>query len=1306
VSGTGDDVGGVVGRNDHGSIIYTWYATTDAAGKAINGSNASGLGTAKTLAELQTMPLGSGGFGFDSTAWRTNATDGSTALVATTPMLQAFKSTALDSAIAHTAVQYGTAEKPLTNIYRTSADLTLDMSTLTRDANMGVAVYGHNLTVNNFTPTANDTSFWGSYAAKDETDTTKSGNLVLQNDNGFTINKDMQLVAATSITLSAKDSATGTIIDYGKNITPTLIITAKNIVLDTDRVDTAAGNAKTTVTLNAAGTAKAGYTPTGTMTATVNGASVSVPDYATTNNKRTYYPAITVKGDAAFSEGQWIKNVNELQAMGTNEDTLKKTYFLYGDIDASATKTWNQDTTPSAYQGFMPVGNVESPFTGIFDGLNHTVDGLYINLPAMDYVGLFGRSSGAIQNIGLVGDSITGHDFVGGVAGLSMDITNVYNTGTISGQKLVGGITGSGYDITDAYNTGTISGGAWGNVGGVAGYITNGTITNAYNTGTISGGAWGNVGGVVGNNSEGTITNVYNTGAVSGGGSVGGVAGENFKGTITNVYNTGAVSGTGDYVGGVAGQNYNGTITNALWANDLKYTLAEGYKKPAQAVGNMADTATVKGAALADMKKAATYSSWGNDGNEVNDGNDGNDGNDAVYSTVAASGNAGTVWRIYEGDTTPLLTSFFKGVVTVTGLSNQTVTYNGTNQTADLSGASYSPSDIDSDHIYAGGARDTGSYSAIYSDQQGYDLVNANTLTITPVTLTATLTGKTGNTYAFTKTYDGTNSVTKNLVLGTTYTFGADQVISGDTVSIAANSSGIYADKDVADGKTISYTGITLTGADASNYKIASTLSGDVGQITKKDLTVALLDAQNISKVYDGTTTVTAALVKDQNYSLPDLVSGDAVTLTASGTYDNKNAGTGKQVSFTNLGLTGTDAGNYNLKTKELGGAIGQIDQRTIAAEIKSGSTFAKEYDGTDVVTTALVKDTNYVLTTVVSGDDLSLDTTKISGTYTPGKDVGDDLSVIFTGLKLTGKDAGNYDLLDFAMGENYGKITPKALTATLTGDNAFTKVYDGTTTVNQALGTNYALDGIVADSDKVSLSAGSGAYNDKNAGDNKTITFSGLTLTGTGAGNYTIASTLSGAVGQITRKTITGSLASGYSFDKTYDGTTTAKLGNGYTLNGVVAGDTVPLTAAKGFYDSSAMGDRTVTFSGFSINDGNYLLSMADSLSGTGKITSGSQDHNYSDALTSISSFFGANPSDGYTIFSGSPEDYIPRAVTKNNGQSYQVGVTQVTQTWYNGPATITIINGGITLPRDILLGSTYDTRTVVIKGKDSYQI
>ena len=1273
---------------------------------------------------------------------------------------------------------------------------------------------------------------------------------------------------------TAATTAAGDIINLGKLQTTSLVLEGNNITIQNAADITSNGSTPLTsaVTAKAAGIITVGHAvaETTTRSFTIGGTATdkTVHDYKNATVAASGYAATDLAGTAkSVTESMLVDNVYDLQNMDAK---LAGNYMLSGNIDASETNSWNTGA------GFSPVGSWGSKFTGSFDGACRTISGLTINRSSTDNVGLFGYVNGSvIQSVGLAGGSITGAGYVGGVAGKN----------------------------------------------------------------------------------DGTIQNTYNMGAVSGKNNVGGVAGLS-----------------------------NGSITNALWANDLSYKPETGKTAPNWAVGNIVDSD--KGETLATMKQAATYESWKDDsGREI----------------VAATGGAGTAWRIYAGNTTPLLTSFFKGVVTVTGLDNRTVTYNGTTQKADLSGVTYSPADIDTGHILTG-VRNVGAYSAIYSDQQGYDLVDSgnHTLTITPLALQATLTGKTGNTYVFTKTYDGTNSVTKDLVLGTTYTF--DNAVSGDTVSIAANSSGIYANKNVGDDKTITFTGITLTGADAGNYTIATTLSGNVGQITKKNITAslnavsggtyvftreyngqknvtqaldnnysfaagaiesedtvsltagtsaytdknvgdtkeitfgglaldgedkgnynltttsltgnvgqitkknitvslngsyvftktydggtdvkqalgtnysfatgdiekgdtvsltagtsaytdknvgdtkeitfgnlvlgdaaagnynlttesltgdvgqitkknitaslnALGDAYVFTKIYDGGTDVKQALGNNYSFATGNIVSGETVGLTAgtgaytdknvgdtkeitfgglaldgadkgnynltttelsgsvgqitkknitaslnalsdvyvftkiydggtdvkqalgnnysfatgdvesvdankvsltagTGAYTDKNVGNTKKITFGSLALGGDEAGNYNLTTTELTGNVGRIEKKTIAAEIKSGSTITKEYDGTDVITTALAKDSNYVLTDVVSGDDLSLDTAKTSGTYTGGKDAGDNLNISFTGLKLTGADQGNYALTNSEMNGNYGQITPKTLTATLTGDNAFTKVYDGTTAVSQALGTNYALDGIMADSDKVLLSAGSGAYNDKNAGDNKTITFSGLTLTGTGAGNYTIASTLSGAVGQITRRTITGTLASGYSFDKVYDGTTTATLGNGYTLSGVAAGDKVPLTAAKGFYDSSAIGDRTVTFSGFSINDGNYLLSMADSLSGKGKITSGSQDHNYSDALTGVSSSFGANPSDGYTIFGGAPEDYVPRAVTKNNGQSYQVGVSQVTQTWYNGPTTITIINGGITLPKGILLGSTYDTRTVVIKGGNGYEI
>ena len=749
------------------------------------------------------------------------------------------------------------------------------------------------------------------------------GNLVASTRAIDSVDADGFATSGVNPLATAATAAAGDIVNLGKLQTASLMLEGNNITIQNAADITSDGSTPLTsaVTAKAAGIITVGHkvTETTTRSFTINGTATdkTVHDYANDTYAGSGYTASKLDGATnAVKESMLVDNVYDLQNMDAK---LSGNYMLSGDIAASETSSWNTGA------GFSPVGNATNTFTGTFDGANHTINGLYINRPTTYNVGLFGYvNGGAIQNVGLVGGSITGKGYIGGVAGYNTNdgtITNVYNTGTVSGDQYTGGVVGynSYSTITKAYNTGLVSCNQ--NTGGVAGGNDGGIITHVYNTGVVCK-ATEAAGGVVGSNSnEGTIMNVYNMGAVSGGGEVGGVAGINgnqciianayntgavsglYKvggitgynvGTITNVYNTGAVSGVAQNIGGVVGEDY-GTITNALWANDVGGT-------PTTAVGNVADPNTVKGETLANMKKAATYSSW--------------TGTNAVSSV----GNAGTAWRIYEGNTTPLLTSFFKGVVTVTGLSNQSVTYNGTTQKADLSGATYDPNNIDASHILAGSGRNAGTYSAIYSDQQGYDLVNTNTLTINP--------------------------------------------------------------------------------------------------------------------------------------------------------------------------------------------------------------------------------------------------------------------------------------------------------------------------------------------------------------------------------------------------KTITGSLASGYSFDKVYDGTTTAYLGNGYTLDGVVAGDTVSLTAAKGFYDSSIIGDRIVTFSGFSINDGNYLLSMADSLSGTGKITSGSLERNYQDALAGIGSYFGANPSDGYTIFRGAPEDYVPRAVTKNNGQSYQVGVSQVTQTWYNGPTTITIINGGIALPKDILLGSIPDTRTVVIKGSNSYEI
>lgn len=217
---------------------------------------------------------------------------------------------------------------------------------------------------------------------------------------------------------------------------------------------------------------------------------------------------------------------------------------LTADIVVNANVLKSDGTlNEGTFKEWTPIATSASPYTGIFDGQNHTISGLYFNQENSYDVGLFGRNNGKIANAGILDSYFYGTSKVGGVCG------NNY-TGT----------------ITNCYNTGSVSG--LGNLGGVNGYNDGGTITNSYNAGSVSG-TERYVGGVSGYNDGGTITNCYNVGSVGGSGYVGGVNGWN-KGIITNCYNTGSVSGTGVNVGGVIGRNEsNASITNCYYDSTI-----------------------------------------------------------------------------------------------------------------------------------------------------------------------------------------------------------------------------------------------------------------------------------------------------------------------------------------------------------------------------------------------------------------------------------------------------------------------------------------------------------------------------------------------------------------------------------------------------------------------------------------------------------------------------------------------------------------------------------------------------------------
>ena len=224
-----------------------------------------------------------------------------------------------------------------------------------------------------------------------------------------------------------------------------------------------------------------------------------------------------------------------------------------------------------SFKEWTPIATSASPYTGIFEGQNHTISGLYFKQET-SFVGLFSVNSGKIANVGILDSYFYGQPYkgwqVGGVCGSNTAkgaITNCYNTGIVRGSETVGGVCGSNYGtITNCSNKGNV-GEDDDSVGGVSG-SNYGTITNCNNAGIVSGKSY--VGGVCGKNSNGgTVTNCNNTGEVRGTSQyIGGLSGDNDSSSITNCNNTGEVKATGKFVGGLSGGNYNnGTITNCYY---------------------------------------------------------------------------------------------------------------------------------------------------------------------------------------------------------------------------------------------------------------------------------------------------------------------------------------------------------------------------------------------------------------------------------------------------------------------------------------------------------------------------------------------------------------------------------------------------------------------------------------------------------------------------------------------------------------------------------------------------------------------
>lgn len=184
-----------------------------------------------------------------------------------------------------------------------------------------------------------------------------------------------------------------------------------------------------------------------------------------------------------------MKRLAELVNNGTDAFS-GKTIELMNDIDLQGSET-NQ---------WVPIGNSNSTFKGIFNGNGYSIKNLYINSGEYEYAGLFGviNAESKVQNLLLQNCYIyTTNRDVGGIAATSYGkIINCGVTGEIylnkseevKTQREIGGITGisSGGQIIGCYNAADIDVIDGTYIGGISGLVYNSArVENSYNIGNV-----------------------------------------------------------------------------------------------------------------------------------------------------------------------------------------------------------------------------------------------------------------------------------------------------------------------------------------------------------------------------------------------------------------------------------------------------------------------------------------------------------------------------------------------------------------------------------------------------------------------------------------------------------------------------------------------------------------------------------------------------------------------------------------------------------------------------------------------------
>ena len=300
----------------------------------------------------------------------------------------------------------------------------------------------------------------------------------------------------------------------------------------------------------------------------------------TTNAIDQIAPAL---GDGTTANPYQIATLNNLYWLSQNPTKWSSSYIQTANIDASASSGWDGGA------GWTPIGNASTNFTGNYNGLCHTIDGLYINRPSTNYIGLFGYVHGNLKNLAVTNVLITGKDYVGGLVGYSWgQVEYSYSSGRVTGNNYVGGLVGESFtgsygilSLNYCHSSCDVNGES--SVGGLLGRSYVAKVNYCYSTGNVSGNGVssylsGGIGGLIGYNYDSYVNNSYSTSMVSGITNTGGFIGYNdSKFPVSNCFCRGDVtrlSGTSEYIGGFVGFDNNSAsiLQNCYSTSSIKGT--------------------------------------------------------------------------------------------------------------------------------------------------------------------------------------------------------------------------------------------------------------------------------------------------------------------------------------------------------------------------------------------------------------------------------------------------------------------------------------------------------------------------------------------------------------------------------------------------------------------------------------------------------------------------------------------------------------------------------------------------------------